>query len=128
MSIFSVCGCALLTAVLILLLREWRTSLSLPVRAAGAIVLFLAAFSLFTPITVRVSELFSVAGGDGIAPVLFRALGIALVAEFTSSFCRDLGENTLSSGVALFGKLEILLLALPFVDDLLSLAKELLEW
>lgn len=128
MSIFAVCGCALLTAVLILLLREWRTSLSLPVRVAGVLVLFLAAFSLFTPITVRISELFSLAQGGSVAPILFRALGIALVAEFTASLCRDLGENTLSSGVALFGKLEILLLALPFVDDLLSLAKELLEW
>lgn len=128
MSIFSVCGCALLAAVLILLLREWRTSLALPLRVAGALVLFLAAFSLFTPITVRISELFSVAGNSTVAPVLFRALGIALVAEFTASLCRDLGETTLSSGVALFGKLEILLLALPFVDDLLALAKEFLEW
>ena len=107
MSIFAVCGCALLAAVLIL---------------------FLAAFSLFTPITVRISELFSVAGNSAVAPILFRALGIALVAEFTASLCRDLGESTLSAGVALFGKLEILLLALPFVDDLLSLAKELMEW
>lgn len=128
MSIFAVCGCALLAAVLILLLREWRSSLALPLRVAGALVLFLAAFSLFTPITMRISELFSVAGNSAVAPILFRALGIALVAEFTASLCRDLGESTLSAGVALFGKLEILLLALPFVDDLLSLAKELMEW
>ena len=97
MSIFAVCGCALLAAVLILLLREWRSSLALPLRVAGALVLFLAAFSLFTPITVRISELFSVAGNSAVAPILFRALGIALVAEFTASLCRDLGESTLSA-------------------------------
>lgn len=128
MSIFAVSGCALLGAVLVLLVRELRAPMAAPVRIAAALVLFLTAFSLFVPVVSRLSELFSLAGGGNAAKILLRALGVALVAEITSSLCRDLGENTLAGGVALFGKLEILLLALPFVDELISLAKELLQW
>lgn len=128
MSIFAIAGCALLAAVLVLLVRELQAPMAAPVRIVAALVLFFAAFSLFLPVLSCMTELFSLSGGTDTARILLRALGVALVAEITASLCRDLGEGTLANGVALFGKLEILLLALPFVDELLAIAKELLEW
>ena len=59
--------------------------------------------------------------------MLIRALGIALICELCALFCRDLGEQSVASGVLLFGKLEILVLCLPLVDKVLEIAKELLQ-
>ena len=47
-----------------------------------------------------------------------------LVAELAAGFCRDLGEGSVADGVLLFGKLEILLLALPLIDELLKIIGE----
>lgn len=128
MSIMGVAGFALFAAALILCLKELRGSGAVLLRAAAVIVLFGGALSLLAPLLSRLTGLFSDAGAAGFAGVLLRALGIGLLAELAAALCRDLGENSLGEGVAFFGKLEILLLALPFAEELLEIAKEFLKW
>ena len=128
MGIVQIAGLGLLCVVLILCLKELRATLALPARLAAALLLFGAALALYHPVLERMQALFSLSGATDLAAPLLRAAGIALICEITVSFCRDLGENTVANGVLLFGKLEILLLSLPLVDDVLEIAKELLKF
>lgn len=127
MGVLQIGGVALLGAMLILLLREMRAPMAVPVRLVTALALFLAAVGLYAPVLARLGTLFSLGDGGEFASVVLRAVGIGVIAEFCASFCRDLGEGTLAEGVLLFGKLEILVLALPLVDDLMEIAGELLK-
>ena len=127
MGIFQVAGVALLSVMLILLLRELRAATALPVRLATTLFLCLAALSLYAPVLARIRTLFSLGGGDAFAEAVLRAVGVGLVGEFSAAFCRDLGEHTVADGVVLFGKLEILVLALPLVDELIGIVGELLQ-
>lgn len=127
MSALQIAGAALLFAILILLLREWRPTMAPPLRLAATLVLFSAALTLYAPILTRIHTLFSLSEKTDLATPLLRAAGIALIIEFTASFCRDMGENTVAEGVSLFGKLEILLLSLPLLDALIAIAEELLK-
>ena len=127
MRVLQIAGCALLGAVLVLLVRELRPSLSIPVRLATTLLLVAAALALCAPALTGIGALLQLTDtGEQFAPVL-RALGIAVICELCALFCRDLGENGIAEGVQLFGKLEILLLSLPLLDQLLEIAKELLE-
>lgn len=128
MSIVQLSGCAILAAILILLLRSLRADLAPLVRVAAVIVVFGAALALYLPVLEAMRGLFALADGGDFATPLLRATGIALIAELAAIFCRDLGENSVAEGVLLFGKLEILLLALPFVSAVLEIAKELLKF
>lgn len=128
MSTLQVAGCALLAVMLILVLRELRPGFAPPVRLAATLVLTGAALLLYAPVVLRIHTLMEGSGAAAYATPLLRALGIALICELTASFCRDLGENTVAQGVQLFGKLEILVLALPLVDQILEIAKELLQY
>ena len=128
MGIVQIAGLALLSVALILCLKELRASLALPARLAAALLLFGAAFALYVPVLERIRALFSLSGAADFATPLLRAVGIAIICELAVSFCRDLGENTVANGVLLFGKLEILVLCLPLVDDVLEIAKELLKF
>jgi hypothetical protein len=128
MGIVQIAGLALLSVALILCLKELRASLALPARLAAALLLFGAAFALYVPVLDRIRALFSLSGAADFATPLLRAVGIAIICELAVSFCRDLGENTVANGVLLFGKLEILVLCLPLVDDVLEIAKELLKF
>ena len=128
MGIVQIAGLALLCVALILCLKEMRASLAFPARLAAAILLFGAALALYIPVLERIRALFSLSGAVDFATPILSAAGIALICELTASFCRDLGENTVANGVLLFGKLEILVLCLPHVDDVLEIAKELLKF
>ena len=127
MGILQVAGIALLSAMLILLLRELRAASAVPVRLVSTVFLCLATLSLYAPVLARIRTLFSLGGGSALAETVLRAVGVGLICEFSASFCRDLGENTLADGVSLFGKLEILVLALPLVDELIEIVGELLK-
>ena len=127
MGIVQMAGVALLSVALILLIKELRPTLSLPLRLAASLVLFGGAIALFAPILAKMQGLFALSGGEEYASLLLRATGVALLCELTASFCRDLGEGTVALGVQTFGKLEILLLCLPLLDDVMEMAKELLK-
>ena len=128
MSILQLSGCAILSVFLIFLLRQLRTELALPARLAAVLLLCGAALALYLPVVERMRTLFSLADGSDLATPVLRATGIALIAELTASFCRDLGEGSVADGVLLFGKLEILVLCLPLIDAVLEIAKELLKF
>ncbi len=127
MGILQVAGIALLAAMLILLLRELRAATAPPVRLVTTLVLFGAALGLYAPVLARLQTLFALGDGAELATAVLRAVGIGLICEFSATFCRDLGENTVAEGVLLFGKLEILVLALPLIDDLIEIVGELLK-
>ena len=128
MGVLQITGVALLAAMLILCVRELRATMALPIRLAATLLMISASILLYGPVVERLRTLFSLAGAGEYATPILRATGIALICEFAASICRDLGENTLGSGVLLFGKLEILVLCLPLVDAVLEIAKELLKF
>lgn len=120
-------GVALLSALAILLVRELRPSFAPPMRLCATLLLFGLSLALYVPILTRAEALFSLSAPDYATPLL-RAAGVALICELAAGFCRDLGENGVAAGVQTFGKLEILVLCLPLVDDVLDIAKELLNF
>lgn len=119
-------GVALLAAMMILLLREWRPTMAVPLRLGVVLLLTVAAVGLFVPVVSRVRALLSLAPEEALTAPILRAAGVALISELTAGFCRDLGENSVAEGVLLFGRLEILVLCLPLVDALIDIAGELL--
>lgn len=128
MSIFQVAGVGILSVMLILCVKEMRSTLAPPLRLASTLLLFGAAMLLYLPAVERIRALFSLAGASDYATPVLRATGIALICELSATFCRDLGENTVANGILLFGKLEILVLSMPLVDMVLEIAKELLKF
>ena len=127
MSVIQLAGVGLLACVAILLLRELHSGIAPTVRLGATLLLFGAALLLYAPVVNRIRTLFSMVEGQELATPVLRAVGIALIAELAATLCRDLGENTIADGVLLFGRMEILLLALPLIDQLLQIAGELLR-
>ena len=56
---------------------------------------------------------------------MLRSLGIAVVAGCAADVCRDLGQDSVASGVELAGKAEIMLVCLPLITELLSVVRSL---
>lgn len=121
------CGTAILSAVCLALLGELSGRVRLPVRLSGAVLLYGGVLAFLLPLTERLGEMTE---GYGLAPyvtLLLKALGIALLSEIVSSFCRDAGESGLASLVEMAAKALILLSVLPTVESLLSAVEGLLS-
>jgi stage III sporulation protein AD len=58
---------------------------------------------------------------------ILKAFGISVIAESAADICRDFGESAIGARVELAAKSLIMLLALPVVESLLSLAFGVLE-
>lgn len=127
MGVVQMAGVGLLASVAVLLLRELRTGLAPTVRLVAAVVLFGGALLLYQPVIAEIRALFSMVEGRELTGPVLRAVGVALIAELAATLCRDMGESTVADGVLLFGRMEILLLALPMIDELLQMAGELLQ-
>lgn len=54
--------------------------------------------------------------------ILFKALGIALITDFTSDLCKNAGEGMIAEYVCLAGRSEIMLLSLPLIRELMSIS------
>lgn len=57
---------------------------------------------------------------DEFLSVLFKMLGVAYVAEFASSICRDAGYQTIAEQIEIFSRITILATGMPVIDALLE--------
>ena len=119
MTVLQVCGIALSVLMFV-----WQTGK----RGRGVV---LAASLLFFSVSLdSIVRLFSFLRqqeqiwGQSEYVALMKALGIGIVCQFTAELCRDAGEQVLASRVEFFGKVEIILLSVPLLQQLLALAKE----
>ena len=120
------CGAALIALFAVLLLRAQKSEFSGIVSLAAGILLLGAAVVTLTPTLELVGDLIEGTGFKANLTALVKALGITLAVQFTSELCRDAGESSIASKLEFIGKAEILLLCLPLINELLSLADQLM--
>ena len=53
--------------------------------------------------------------------ILLKAIGIAYICEFSAQICCDAGEKSLASKIELAGKILIMAISIPILDDLLEI-------
>lgn len=127
MNIITVCAFSLVSLSVVVLVRQLRQELvPLTVTAIGVLMLGYLLMSL-SPVISFISDTAKQSGLGGYFSVLVKALAIALCCQVCSEICRDCGENSLASKVELAGKIGIIILSLPILQQLLTMAKELLE-
>ena len=125
--LLKICGVALLCAVMGMMLRNLKGEFALLARIGAGILIFALLIPQLSDTVERLTSLFSTNGVGEYASVMVRALGIALLGKLCGDLCRDAGESGLAGGVELAGKLAILALCFPLIEQILGYARALLE-
>jgi stage III sporulation protein AD len=125
-ALLKTCGAALLCVLAILVLRHMGRDIHLPLQWTGIVLLFGVALVTLQPVILWLAEVGQ--GGDvhETVSLLLRALGIAALSQVCADLCRQSGEAAIASGVELAGKAQLLLLALPTMEELFAVATALL--
>lgn len=127
MNLRSVILCGLAGMLLLVLLRAWKSELSPLIKCSILLLLVTAALGRASPLFSFLFELAErYSTGDSFS-TLWRGTGIALAFSIAALLCREGKEDGIADGLELFGKVELLLLSLPALSELLSLAEQLLE-
>jgi stage III sporulation protein AD len=113
--------------VALVVIRHWKPEWAPLLRLTSTVVFIGIILSIAVELLSAVSELCEDTLPQAQWSILIKALGIAFLTEFTSGICRDSGESTLATWVEAAGKLEILLLSLPLIQSVISLAQELIS-
>ncbi|MBQ7357139.1 MAG: hypothetical protein IJW65_00205 [Clostridia bacterium] len=59
--------------------------------------------------------------------VMLKALGVSFVTHICVSVCRDVGEQTVASYAELAGKIEMLIISVPLIEEIIGIAEGLVE-
>ena len=127
MDVLQIGAVGLLLSITAVLLKDlgWR----------GAAVF--SAFSLVALLSLCTEGLLSLSGAMQVlsthaslseaAAGVLKITGVAFLMGVASDVCRELGENGAARGVMLAGRVEMLCIALPYLEKIIALGVELLQ-
>lgn len=121
MNMITICGAAIVTAVLAVMLRSQspHSAMLLSV-AAGAIIIL----SLLKNLPGTLSGIQSVLADGGIdtadIAILLKVMGICFVTEFTCDCVTEAGLLSLSTNISFAGKILVLLTSLPLFQNIIT--------
>lgn len=118
---------AVLCAVTGLLLRQLRGDFSALIRIAACVLIFGWVIPRARSVASEVLALLDAEGMEEYVSVMLRALGLAILTRICTDICRDCGEAGTASGVELAGKIGILALCVPLIEELIGFASEILR-
>ena len=88
----------------------------------GGVVILFFVFGSLSDSVLAIRDMVGLSGISEYSSVMFRALGISLVASIGADACRESGAASLASKVELAGRVLILSLCIPLLRELISLA------
>ena len=126
--VFKVCGIALLSAVLLSILKRFGNESAVLLKITAGVVAAALCFASLSPIIDFIRELSGIGGEDTAmwAEFMLRVLSVAVITHICSAVCKDCGETSLAGYIEIGGKVEIIILSLPYVREIIDTSVGLL--
>lgn len=122
-----ICALGILCATCCVVIKTYQSGFIVPIRIAGILLIFGVITFSIGPIIVYLKKIMGMSISVDNASVIIKAISIAYITQITSEICSDCGESSLARGVDTVGKMEILILGLPLIEDVIKLSEELLS-
>jgi stage III sporulation protein AD len=127
MVIFKVVGMAIITAILVIVIRQEKPELAYLLSLFSGISIFLLLMGEIKTIVRLIEDLAYKAQIDIIYfNTILRIMGIAYIGEFGAQITKDAGESALAGKIELATKIIIMFMALPVMITLIETIIELI--
>ena len=127
MEVMRIVGIGLIGAILSILLRNSKPEFSMLIPVVVSFTVLACAMPYLIRITEELSRMASSAGiGSSYMRIVIKVIGISYLVCITAELCKDAGENAIAAKIELGGKLIILAMAIPIINSLLNLVKEII--
>ena len=127
MEVMRIVGIGLIGAILSILLRNSKPEFSMLIPVVVSFTVLACAMPYLIRITEELSRMASSAGiNSSYMRIVIKVIGISYLVCITAELCKDAGENAIAAKIELRGKLIILAMAIPIINSLLNLVKEII--
>lgn len=127
MDIVSLAGLAILSAVLCVIVRQYKPEAALGIGLACGVIILGSVIGMLAPSIEAITALTQAAGIDNsFAQILLKALAVCYITQLSADCCRDAGESAIASKLELAGKAAIVVISLPVFTSLAELVTGLL--
>ena len=124
MEIIALIGILVSGAAAAFILKKYDCGVWSLVSAFSSAVAAVYLIGRLSPASEFINELSAYCDGTAVG-VLIRCLAVSYIAYFASEVCRSAGEDTVSKTVILAGRCEIIIMVLPLIKDIFSMASEM---
>ena len=127
MEVMRIVGIGLIGAILSILLRNSKPEFSMLIPVVVSFTVLACAMPYLIRITEELSRMASSAGiNSSYMRIVIKVIGISYLVCITAELCKDAGENAIAAKIELGGKLIILAMAIPIINSLLNLVREII--
>ena len=119
-------GGAVALAVIIFLLRESGFRATPVITAVALLLILIHAVELYGTAVQDFSPIVSGALKGGALEAMLKVTGMTYVFGIASDVCRELGSVGVAKALDTVGRIEIILIAMPYVKEIVMLGAELL--
>ena len=128
MNILSICGLVFCVIVLFKVLEKTSKEYSVIISILCSVMILSYIVLEITPLLDLINQLTEfLNGGEDIYIILLKSLGICIVTNISMDICKDNGETALSSIILMCGKISILILSIPLLNELISVIRQVIS-
>lgn len=110
-------------------LKDIRHEYAVVISIAAAVLLTVWGINRLIPIAETIERLMKLSNADSAHfETLLKALGISVCTQFAADCCHDAGESAIGSKVGFCGRVCLVALSLPLLEELLVIAEKILSW
>ena len=125
--IIKIIGIGLVALIIIILLKQYKPEFAIYISLlAGVLILLLVIDQLSQIISLLQSLATKASINSTFLGLLVKITGIAFLAEFAVSVCKDAGEGAIASKIEIGSKIIIIAMSIPIISSLLEIILKIL--
>lgn len=123
---FEIVGGAVSLALTVFLLREVGFKGAPVITVISAALIFIRAVGLYGSVIDSVIPLANGYFDDSALGDMLKVTGLTYLFGVSSDVCREIGESGISKALDMVGRVEILLIAVPYIKEVIMLGADLI--
>ena len=125
--IIKIIGIGLVALIIIILLKQYKSEFAIYISLLAGVLILLLVMDQLTEIISLLQSLASKASiNSTFLALLLKITGIAFLAEFAVSVCKDAGEGAIASKIEIGSKIIIIAMSIPIISSLLEIILKIL--
>ena len=125
MDIVKVVAVGLITVIATIIVKQVKPEIAVLITIVGSIIIIIMTINLLQSVFGNFMGIFNKTGVSSsvFVPVL-KIIGIGYLCEFGANLCIDGGCNSIADKILFCGKIAILIIALPIINNVIDIVME----
>ena len=125
--IIKIIGIGIIALIIIIIVKQYRPEFAVYISIIAGILILAISLQKMGEIVSLIKTISDKAGINGeFLKIILKITGIAILAEFAVSICKDSGESVIANKIEMGSKVIIISMSIPIISSLLELMLNIL--